>query len=88
MAESIRHHCIRSLAAANGAVRRNALQLFVDAFPLQDPDAPQARHCRTQLRRMMATAPSSASVAARGQGGRPVSITSRKFMPYVVLMGT
>jgi hypothetical protein len=32
----------RALTAANAAVRRNALQLFVDAFPLQDPGATQA----------------------------------------------
>ena len=31
----------RALAAANPAVRRNALQLLVDAFPLHDPDASQ-----------------------------------------------
>lgn len=33
-------HC-RALAAANPAVRRNALQLLVDAFPLHDPEATQ-----------------------------------------------
>eukprot|EP00232_Nephroselmis_pyriformis_P015184 CAMPEP_0182884986 /NCGR_PEP_ID=MMETSP0034_2-20130328/19337_1 /TAXON_ID=156128 /ORGANISM="Nephroselmis pyriformis, Strain CCMP717" /LENGTH=877 /DNA_ID=CAMNT_0025018231 /DNA_START=21 /DNA_END=2651 /DNA_ORIENTATION=+ len=30
----------RALAAANGAVRRNAAHVLVDAFPLQDPAAP------------------------------------------------
>lgn len=34
----------RALVAANPAVRRNALQLLVDAFPLHDPDASQALH--------------------------------------------
>jgi Condensin II non structural maintenance of chromosomes subunit len=32
----------RALVAANPAVRRNALQLLVDAFPLHDPDTSQA----------------------------------------------
>jgi Condensin II non structural maintenance of chromosomes subunit len=36
------HMCLcRALVAANPAVRRNALQLLVDAFPLHDPDASQ-----------------------------------------------
>ena len=30
----------RDLAAANAAVRNNALQLLIDAFPLQDTGAP------------------------------------------------
>ena len=30
----------RDLAAANAAVRNNALQLMIDAFPLQDSGAP------------------------------------------------
>jgi Condensin II non structural maintenance of chromosomes subunit len=32
----------RALVAANPAVRRNALQLLVDAFPLHDPETSQA----------------------------------------------
>ena len=36
-------------------MRRNALQLFVDAFPLQDPDATQVRHQPSALAVSMIT---------------------------------
>ena len=43
----------RSLAVANPLVRRNAARLFLDAFPVQDPDAP-AREVDEGMQRQFA----------------------------------
>ena len=43
----------RSLAVANPLVRRNAARLFLDAFPVQDPDAP-ARELDEGMQRQFA----------------------------------
>ena len=44
----------RALAAANVAVRCNAFQLFVAAFPLQDPDGFQVlTPCAKPLRKLL-----------------------------------